>query len=159
MIGNDIVDFALAKKESNWQRKNWLTKLFSSQEIKWILNAKNSDSKIWEFWTKKEATYKIVNRENNERIFNPLAYKICRVKRNYVVSFNHKIYYTHTEITKEYCYTIALQNETDFINVVELPNDIVLKKNNDVPFLIDNPKILLSKTNHGRFQKIIGLEL
>ena len=32
MIGNDIVDLDLARKESNWKRKGFLDKIFSLQE-------------------------------------------------------------------------------------------------------------------------------
>jgi hypothetical protein len=32
MIGNDVVDLALAQKESNWKRKGFLNKLFTSVE-------------------------------------------------------------------------------------------------------------------------------
>ena len=32
MIGNDIIDLALAKKENNWQRKGFLDKLFTPKE-------------------------------------------------------------------------------------------------------------------------------
>ena len=32
MIGNDIVDLALAQKESNWKRKGFLDKIFTLQE-------------------------------------------------------------------------------------------------------------------------------
>ena len=43
MIGNDIVDLALAQKESNWKRKGFLNKIFTEKEQLLILNAKNND--------------------------------------------------------------------------------------------------------------------
>jgi phosphopantetheinyl transferase (holo-ACP synthase) len=32
VIGNDIVDLALARKESNWKRPGYLNKIFTTKE-------------------------------------------------------------------------------------------------------------------------------
>ena len=42
MIGNDIVDIAEAKKDSNWQRSRFLDKLFTSKEQQLVHQSKNS---------------------------------------------------------------------------------------------------------------------
>ena len=36
MIGNDVVDLELAKKESNWQRRGFLSKIFTKNEQRLI---------------------------------------------------------------------------------------------------------------------------
>ena len=41
MIGNDIIDLAFARKESNWQRPGFLNKIFTPDEQWLIANAKN----------------------------------------------------------------------------------------------------------------------
>ena len=41
MIGNDIVDLALAKKQSNWRRKGYFEKIFTQQEQHLINNTQN----------------------------------------------------------------------------------------------------------------------
>ena len=41
MIGNDIVDLQLAKKQSNWQRKGFLDKQFTVSEQEEIARSKN----------------------------------------------------------------------------------------------------------------------
>jgi hypothetical protein len=33
VIGNDIVDLALARKESNWKRPGYLNKIFTTKEL------------------------------------------------------------------------------------------------------------------------------
>ncbi len=47
MIGNDVIDLELAKKESNWKRKGFLTKLFTSFEQELIAKATNQEEMVW----------------------------------------------------------------------------------------------------------------
>ena len=76
MIGNDIVDLALAKKESNWKRNRFLDKIFTQKEQLLIANAINPEIMIWNLWTRKEAAYKIVKAASitvaTSAGFNPL---------------------------------------------------------------------------------------
>jgi phosphopantetheinyl transferase (holo-ACP synthase) len=72
MIGNDIVDLALARKESNWQRKGFLDKIFTKKEQLQIVTAQNPETMVWNLWSRKEAVYKIYNRETGIRAFIPL---------------------------------------------------------------------------------------
>jgi hypothetical protein len=41
VIGNDIVDLALARKESNWKRPGYLNKIFTTKEQLLISSAEN----------------------------------------------------------------------------------------------------------------------
>ena len=72
MIGNDIVDLALAKIESNWLRNGFLDKIFTQKEQLLIANAINPEIMIWNLWTRKEAAYKIYNRKTGFRGYIPL---------------------------------------------------------------------------------------
>ncbi|MFN7674707.1 4'-phosphopantetheinyl transferase superfamily protein, partial [Flavobacterium sp.] len=103
MIGNDIVDLALAQQESNWQRKGFLHKLFTDKEQHLILNSNNPELMVWNLWSRKEACYKIYNRASGQRVFNPIQFE-CEADR---VVFGDNIFYTQTEITPDYVYTIA----------------------------------------------------
>ena len=47
MIGNDVVDLALAKIESNWQRKGFLNKIFTENEKILIQKSKNQELMVW----------------------------------------------------------------------------------------------------------------
>jgi phosphopantetheinyl transferase (holo-ACP synthase) len=62
MIGNDIVDLSLAPKESNWKRKGFLDKIFTKNEQLRIIKSDNPENMVWNLWTRKEAAYKIFNR-------------------------------------------------------------------------------------------------
>lgn len=72
MIGNDVVDLKLACIESNWQRRGFLAKLFSTEEQKEIETAKNPDLLVWLFWSMKESAYKAHQRRFELKpLFNP----------------------------------------------------------------------------------------
>ena len=97
MIGNDIVDLALAKKESNWQRNRFLDKIFTKNEQQIILNDANPEIMVWNLWSRKEAAYKIYNRETGIRGFFPLQLECfyendARCKWYYI-----KLYSKHTD--------------------------------------------------------------
>ena len=72
MIGNDIIDLALALKESNWKRKGFLDKIFTKNEQLLILNTQNPEVMVWNLWSRKEAAYKIYNRQTGIRGYFPL---------------------------------------------------------------------------------------
>lgn len=71
MIGNDLVDLKLAAKQSNWQRKGFLDKLFTPKEQGCILNSSNPFETVWLLWSMKESAYKAYLQTHNERFFAP----------------------------------------------------------------------------------------
>ena len=71
MIGNDIVDLKLASVESNWRRPNFITKIFTVSEQNFIARSKNPELEVWKLWSRKEAAYKIYNRETGMRGYFP----------------------------------------------------------------------------------------
>ena len=95
MIGNDIVDLTFARLESNWQRRGFLEKQFTTNEQKLILTAKNSFILVWKFWSMKEAAYKIYVQQNDKRFFAPKKFD-CLLKSdleiNISLSFPVKIF-------------------------------------------------------------------
>ena len=112
MLGNDIVDLNLAKIQSNWRRKNYLSKIFTEDEQQLILSAENPDVLVWVLWSMKESAYKIFNRKTNERLFNPLAFKcIILVLNNKVakglVKYNTLKILTRSELKPGFIHTIA----------------------------------------------------
>lgn len=58
MIGNDVVDLELAKEQSNWERKGFLEKVFTTSEQFLIRTAKDPHLQVWLLWSMKEAAYK-----------------------------------------------------------------------------------------------------
>ncbi len=121
VIGNDIVDLALAKKESNWQRKGFLDKIFTQNEQLLIANAENPEVMVWNLWTRKEAGYKIYNRQTNIRGYFPLQLE-CDYESETLgtVCCNGNIYYTQTKISDECIYTIAVAEKDHFMQIRNL---------------------------------------
>lgn len=72
MIGNDIVDRAQAKRDSNWQRRGFLDKLFSAEEQQLIRAANDLEGMVWLLWSMKESAYKATTRKTGKRAFNPV---------------------------------------------------------------------------------------
>jgi phosphopantetheinyl transferase (holo-ACP synthase) len=161
MIGNDIVDLDLARKESNWKRKGFLQKIFSQQEQNLILNDSNPEIMVWNLWSRKEAAYKIHNRCTGTRGYFPWLLLCCYDDENSgKVVIDDFVFYTHTQITDSYVYTIAVSEIALFAKIKPLETAENIKKNNGIPYTIDAFTNLIqpvSKTHHGRFQKIISL--
>ncbi len=157
MIGNDIVDLALAKKESNWKREGYLNKIFTSKEQMLISASENPDIMVWNLWSRKEAVYKIYNRKTGIRAFIPLKIECSKVDLEIgIVTCFNEIYYTKTEITNQYINTVAVIETSDFEKVLVLDNKTKITKLNGIPFLDSNKKIV-SISHHGRFKQVVTL--
>lgn len=160
MIGNDVVDLILAQKESNWQRKGYLDKIFTKKEQIIIQKSENQEIVIWDFWSRKEAAYKIWNRKSNIRKYNPIRFECSNLNLEIGrVRFESLIYYTKTQITKDFIHTIAVSNKEDFSKIKTFKNSFTIKKLNGFPFYsnINQQNQYISKSQHGRFEFIIGL--
>ncbi|MDN3585633.1 4'-phosphopantetheinyl transferase superfamily protein [Pedobacter aquatilis] len=108
MLGNDIVDLVLAKTQSNWQRKGYLSKIFTSEEESLILSSKNPDTMVWLLWSMKEAAYKINNRQTGIRNFAPKDLKCDLLHAT--VNINNQIYHTKSSINTAYIHTVSAIN-------------------------------------------------
>ena len=112
MIGNDIVDLHLEKKESNWNRKGFLDKIYTKNEQKLILAAENPDLSVWNLWSRKEAAYKIYNRSTRIRAFNPTKLECLEVSFNEnesfgIVHLDDIIFLTKTTVNTDFINSIA----------------------------------------------------
>ena len=165
MIGNDIIDLSIAQKESDWKRKGFLDKIFTTHEQKLILKAKNQEQTVWDFWSRKEAAYKIFNRDSGIRIYNPLQFQCYDLETSKEINFgkvmhNNITYFTKTEITEAYIHTIAVTDFEHFEAIKFLKNRENIQKNRGIPNWID-PKTFelkpVSISHHGQFIKIVTL--
>lgn len=157
MIGNDIVDLAKAKKESNWQRKGFLDKLFTENEQELITTADHPELMVWNLWSRKEAAYKIYNRQTGERFFNPKCF-VCEADE---VVFGTNHYYTQTQITPDFIYTIAVTSRDKFESIQHLESRDAVQKKNGIPNwfdLVEGKLHPASITHHGRFARIAYIE-
>jgi phosphopantetheinyl transferase (holo-ACP synthase) len=165
MIGNDIVDLALARKESNWKRNGFLDKIFTTKEQLLISNAENPEVMVWNLWSRKEAAYKIYNRKTQIRGYFPLRLECFELEIIDGISFGKVvikdlIYFTKTEITTQFVHTIAVENVQDFDTIKTLQNRKNIQKNNGIPsyFEKDNSVLIpISISHHGRFEQIVSL--
>ena len=161
MIGNDIVDLALSKKESNWQRNGFLDKIFTEQEQFLIKNALNPEIMVWNLWSRKESAYKIFNRATTIRAYMPLKLEcIWESQETGTVNCNGFTYYTTTRICQESIYTIAVSQKDYFKEITSIALDTKVEKLKGIPFITDQVTLTshpVSITHHGRFWKGITL--
>ena len=161
MIGNDIVDLALALKESNWKRTGYLNKIFTENEQLLIKKSDNPENRVWDLWSRKEAAYKIFNRISGIRIFNPIQFECFDTDKSIgKVMNNGVLYYTKTAINLDYIHTVSVLNSTDFESVKFLNRTNEIIKIKGIPFVkgANKKKISpISISNHGNFEKIVTL--
>ncbi|MDB5021295.1 MAG: hypothetical protein JWQ28_2422 [Pedobacter sp.] len=120
MIGNDLVDLQEASRQSNWRRKGYLEKVFSSAEREQILDDEQPDQLVWLLWSMKEAVYKIDSKISGIRTFAPTSLSCIdiTIKQGHAagkVFVDHKTYFTDTELSDTYIHSIAA------ISAVKLP--------------------------------------
>ena len=154
MIGNDVVDLALAGKESNWKRKGFLQKIFTEKEQFQILNSENPEVKVWELWSRKEAAYKIFNRNSGIRLFNPKQFECSGDRGLETVVFGNLSYFTHTIVDESAIYTIAVERKSDFNSVIILKNRDGIVKKKGIP---SKNNRAVSISHHGCFEQIISI--
>lgn len=161
MIGNDIVDLDLARKESNWKRNRFLDKIFTKNEQLLITANENPEIIVWNLWSRKEAAYKIYNRETGIRGFFPLQLECFYENATFgTVSIKGEMYYTQSKIENDCIYTIAVVEKEYFKKIKSINPVVEILKKNGIPFIIDsNSKIEkpVSISHHGRFWKGITL--
>jgi phosphopantetheinyl transferase (holo-ACP synthase) len=161
MIGNDIIDLALAKKESNWQRKGFLDKIFTKNEQELIHKAIHPEIMVWNLWSRKEAAYKIYNRETGIRGYFPLQL-VCYFENEIsgTVICNENTYFTQTIISEEFIHSIAVVKKEYFNEIKTLNSKAKISKTNGIPFIIDEQTKIekpVSISHHGRFWRGISI--
>lgn len=158
MIGNDMVDIVLAQKESNWKRKGFLNKLFTTFEQDLIQKASNQEEMVWMLWSIKESVYKAYQRINYNEGFYPIKIEIIKLnsKNESVIQLFDILFYGKTTITSDSINTITLLNKADFKNVINLNNTVYAKNLKGLPFQLSSNKPI-SVSHHGRFKAIVGL--
>lgn len=163
MIGNDVVDILQSRQESNWRRKGFLEKLFTTEEQLLIKEDSDPEILVWLFWSMKEAAYKIYNRQTKRREYIPKKL-ICKIvsSNNYIkgeVTCGENIYYTKTTILNDGIHTIAVNSFSDFNKVIEIERTGILKDEYGIPYLNNFPYRIqdVSISHHGRFKKVVTL--
>ncbi len=159
MIGNDVVDLKLAKSQSNWQRKGYLNKIFTDLEQQQIAQSDVPNESVWELWSRKEAVYKLLLQQGIQRGYYPKKIECLHYNEQIgKVKYNSKLFYTKTYISSDYIHSIAVINELDLYKIQTIFWDKNCIKIDQIPFLKSNNLLLnISKSHHGRFEKVICL--
>jgi phosphopantetheinyl transferase (holo-ACP synthase) len=159
-IGNDVVDFELTKKQTNWRRMGYLSKLFTDSEQSDINNSHNQDLAVWQLWSQKEAVYKIIRQLGASRGFYPK--KIIGNLNNsdfQKVSFENQVFYCQTTIFEQHLHTIALVEKAHFSAVQNIVQKDKVFKIGEFPYLQinENQNIPISISHHGKFEYCVGI--
>jgi phosphopantetheinyl transferase (holo-ACP synthase) len=159
MIGNDIVDLNLVKKQSDWKRKGYVEKVFTFAERQFISNSKNPDQTVWELWSRKEAVYKIIIQKGGVSGYYPLKIECLDCGLDYgKVQFETQLFYTRTLFTDDFIYSEAIITHDDFHFITNIPRNEVVAKRNGIPYIVyHNSVFTVSKTHHGEFEKVVFL--
>jgi len=157
MIGNDVVDLVLAKKESNWKRKGFLDKLFTTLEQNLISKATNQEEMVWMLWSIKESVYKAYQRINYNEGFYPIKIKILAInnQNESIIELFETIFHGKTSIDNQFIKTIVVLNKLDF-NRIEYLNISNYSKNEYGLPIESHSKRPISVSHHGRIKEIIG---
>jgi phosphopantetheinyl transferase (holo-ACP synthase) len=162
MIGNDIIDLAVAKKESNWERAGFLQKIFTEKEQNLILSSKNPEILVWNLWSRKEAAYKIYNRITGIRAYIPhLLECFYENEDSGTVKCRGYLFFTKTMITGDKIHTVAVCNKEDLSQIELLEQTNSIQKINGIPFYIDpisQQQTPVSISNHGRYSACVVLQ-
>lgn len=159
MIGNDVVDLVLAQKESNWKRKGFLNKLFTSFEQDLIKKAPNQDEMVWMLWSIKESVYKAYQRINYNEGFYPIKIEILELnsKNESIIQLFGTFFYGKTTIDKDFIKTIVFLNKSDFNRIHYLRTSVYTKNKNGLPVELHSNQPI-SVSHHGRIKEIVGFQ-
>ncbi|KGO94723.1 4'-phosphopantetheinyl transferase family protein [Flavobacterium subsaxonicum] len=165
MIGNDVVDIIQSRKESNWQRRGFLDKLFTISEQQLINHHPDPETMVWLLWSMKESAYKIYNRQTGIRAFIPLQLECCKISQNDKgftgeVHCKRFIFYTESEILEDIIHTKALCSKGLFNKITEVKNAAVVKDISGFPYIYGHQNKTLepvSVSHHGRCHKVVKL--
>ena len=132
MIGNDIVDLNLAEKQSNWRRKGFLEKVYSSNEQAMILESSTPDILVWKLWSMKESAYKARLRVHKHIQLNPKAFE-CQflAEDKGIVTCDGKMYHTASQINDDFVHTQSYAEQFDttlFSEVISLDHSRIHSK-------------------------------
>ncbi|MGZ3650958.1 MAG: 4'-phosphopantetheinyl transferase superfamily protein [Bdellovibrionota bacterium] len=69
MLGNDVVDLALARESAKEEDSRFLARVFTTAEQECIHGAPDPALALWQIWSAKECLFKIVSRQNPAALF------------------------------------------------------------------------------------------
>ncbi|MFC4740140.1 4'-phosphopantetheinyl transferase superfamily protein [Flavobacterium ponti] len=158
MIGNDVVDLVVGRKESNWKRKGFLNKLFTTFEQDLIQKAPNQDEMVWMLWSIKESVYKAYQRINYNEGFYPIKIEIIEIndQKESVVQLFGTLFYGKTIVENDFIKTVVVLDKSDFNRIQYIKTSDYSKNKNGLPIELNSNKPI-SVSHHGRINEIVGI--
>jgi len=165
MIGNDVIDLAQSRKDSNWRRRGFIPKLFGANEQLLIASSPDPETTLWLLWSMKEAAYKIWNRETKIRKYMPKKL-ICTIFQQSIsnaygrVFCEGNIYYTETILAPDFVHSIAVSVFSLLDYVIEIEKNEIVKDHFGIPYVAvegGTELFAASVSNHGRFEKVVAI--
>jgi phosphopantetheinyl transferase (holo-ACP synthase) len=165
MIGNDVIDILQSRKESNWQRRGFIEKIYTLDEQFLITNAADPETMVWILWSMKEAAYKVYNRQTKIREYIPqkLVCSIGLQNHNSItgsVICSGTTFYTNTILFQDHIHTIAVSHFDNLNKVIEIKKEAISKDKNGLPYLsntLQNTIQDVSVSHHGQFEKVVTI--
>ena len=159
MVGNDVIDLKLAAIESNWHRKGYLDKIFTTLEQHFINSSADQNVQLWQLWSRKEAVYKLLLQKGILKGYYPKKIECLDTKTfGGKVVFDTCIYYTKTSFTTNYIHSAAVLHQSDLGAIKSIIWDANCVKINSIPYLkVKNTFKNISKSHHGRFEEVVVL--
>jgi phosphopantetheinyl transferase (holo-ACP synthase) len=180
MLGNDIVDLAKARAESNWLRKGYLDKVFSAQEQESIFQSVSPHTLLWCYWSMKEAAYKITNRQTKLRFYAPKKFSCSDIDYNSgtgTVTYENQVFKTQSLIAANFVHSTAIEQvkTAPQLATIYLPNQraylssfnsqqkehYLTKNKYGIPELLERStgqQLITSLSHHGRYLAISYLK-
>lgn len=155
MIGNDLVDLEQAAIDSNWTRRGYLDKIYTSQEQELIMKSADPTQMVWLFWSMKEAAYKIYSRQTGIRKYAPISLVCSKVSSlskdsiEGIVKVDNICYFTKSTIKKEYIHTLAASSQAGLSQIREV---IYQCSPSHIDYKSTRPKCV---SHHGRYLALI----
>ena len=165
IIGNDVIDLALAHEESDWKDNEFLDKTFTIEEQNLILSYSLPETMVWILWSMKESAYKIYSRQPNHTVYDPILL-VCHDLDNKENCFFGRVRYeeqdlfTMTFISNDCIETIAVEKHEYFDKISIVDDSTIITEINDLPGFYDENKQRyrsVSISHHGRYKRIVAL--
>jgi len=167
LIGNDIIDWQIAKRQIQNIERRRLEKLFNPTEIEDIINAENQILFYWKLWAAKEAAYKAWQRFTiSEPVFNP-KYFNCKIlsedkikvqtsSLKFDINIERKPEYIQAFIEiEEYSNLVFKTTEYQhFISALNEKNWLIEKAQFNIPYIknkLTEKRFPVSLSHDGRF--------
>ena len=117
MIGNDIIDVSYTRRNSDWERKGFLDKVFTLTEQNDIAGSIDPFTTVWRLWSMKESVYKLQLRSKSKRSFCPsiISCKLLDDTKG-IVSYDRVEYGTTTKLYNDYIFSFATHNDYAGVN-------------------------------------------